>query len=283
MPPAFRHGFLRDLSIAQEAVRGGNVSHKRTIKEYEIWRSFCADIGVDHFMDDPSLPVVEILQVYGVRVRDRRFTERPGDVKAESVAAAWLAVATTHLLEGRPDPRKPPGMGGRELDKRLSRQLKYYSNLDPPPRREKPVPLGLVVAAAKGSRSTPRDRCLGDLIQIALYFCLRSCEYTKVQSHVRTTQFRMRDVQFHDVGGVLPYNSPAAEIRRALAVTLFLDNQKNGVRADSITMEASGVPFGCAVGGAASRFLHLRAHGADLDTPLCTYYDRLGGGGVHQR
>ena len=34
------------------------------------------------------------------------------------------------------------------------------------------------------------------------------------------------------------------------------------------------------MGGAASRFLHLRWHGADLDPPLCTYYYHLGGAGT---
>ena len=80
-------------------------------------------------------------------------------------------------------------------------------------------------------------------------------------------------------GGVLPFDAPAAEKRRAIAVTLFLDNQKNAVWAESITMKASEVLFGCAVGGAASPFLHLRRHRADLDTPLCTYYNVLGGAG----
>ena len=179
MPPAFRAGFLRDLGIAQEAVRGGNVSHQRTITEYGLWQSYAADLCFDHFLDDPTIPVVEVLQVYGVRTRDGDYSKRSGGVKADAVAAAWRSVATTHLLEGRPDPRKPPGVGGKDLEKRLSRQLRHYSSQDPPTRREKPVPLGLVVAAAKGSRNTPRDRCLGDLIQLALYFCLRSCEYTK--------------------------------------------------------------------------------------------------------
>ena len=209
--------------------------------------------------------------MFGHRVKNGHYSKK-SSVRANAVSSAWRAIATIHLLEGRPDPRKPLGMATRELDLRLSRQLRYYSFLDPPSCREKAVPLGLVVAAAKGSTKTAKGRCLGDLIQIAIYFCLRSCEYTKVTSHTRTTQFRFRDIQFHDAAGILPFDAPAARIRRATAVTLYLDTQKNSTRGESITMEATGIPFGCAVGAAAERFLHLRNNDADLDTPICTYF-----------
>ena len=113
---------------------------------------------------------------------------------------------------------------------------------------------------------------MGDLIQIVLYFCLRSCEYTKTNSQKCTTQFRFRDLQFHDASGILPIDAPVLRIRRPKVVTLYLDTQKNSVRGESITMEATGIAFGCAVGAAAERFLNLRLHCVDLDTPICTYF-----------
>ena len=72
------------------------------------------------------------------------------------ISSAWRAIATTHLLEVWRDPRKPFGMATREIDLRLSRQLCYYFFLDPPARREKAVPLELMVAAAKGSTKTAK-------------------------------------------------------------------------------------------------------------------------------
>ena len=134
-----------------------------------------------------------------------------------------------YLLEGQQDPRKPLGMATREIDLRLIRQLRYYSFLDPPARQENSVLLGLVVAAAKGFTKTVKGRCLGDLIQIELYFCISSSEYTKTNYHKRTTQFRFCDLQFHDASGILPFDAPASRIRRAMAVTLYLDNQKNSI------------------------------------------------------
>ena len=68
----------------------------------------------------------------------------------------------------------------------------------------KAAPLGLYVAAAKGSAYSCKVQCLGNLIKIALYFCLRPCEYMKTNPHKHTNQFRLCDMQFHDARGLLP-------------------------------------------------------------------------------
>ena len=79
-------------------------------------------------------------------------------------------------------------------------------------------------------------------------------------------------MQFHDASGILPIDAPVLRIRRSKVVTLYLDTQKNSVRGESITMEATGIAFGCAVGAAAERFLNLRLHCVDLDTSLRIYF-----------
>ena len=58
----------------------------------------------------------------------------------------------------------------------------------------------------------------------------------------------------------------------ATAVTLYLDTQKNCVRGESCTMEATGLPHGDPVIAAARLYLHLRLHNAPTNTPICTYY-----------
>ena len=63
----------------------------------------------------------------------------------ESVSQAWGAIATTHLLDGLPDPITPADSQAHTgLDKRLTRQLKTYGLKDPPVRREKGIPLRIV-------------------------------------------------------------------------------------------------------------------------------------------
>ena len=116
------------------------------------------------------------------------------------------------------------------------------------------------------------SQCWADLIVLAIFFCLRSCEYTKTNSHHCTTQFRFRDMQFHDDASVIPTQAPAEVFLAASAVTLYLDTQKNCVCGESCTMEATGLPHGDPVTAAARSYLHLRLHDAPPDTPICTYY-----------
>ena len=105
----------------------------------------------------------------------------------DMVALEWRAIAKTHLLEGRRDPWNPLGLHTREPDKRLSSMLHHYGFQDPPPpRREKAFPLGFVMVALTQSKPDAFDHCMADLLAIALFFCIRSCKYTKTNSHHST-------------------------------------------------------------------------------------------------
>ena len=94
-----------------------------------------------------------------------------------------------------------------------------------PPRREKAVPLGFVMVAVAQAKPDAFNQCMADLLVIALFFCLRSCQYTKTNSHRRTTQFRFQDMQFHNANGVIPPDAAANEFLVASSVTLSLDTK----------------------------------------------------------
>ena len=93
---------------------------------------FRTKMQINHTLVDPEVPIMEVLQVFGVRVCDGTFSNRVLGVRADTVAAAWRAVAEVHLLEGHPDPRKPPGSSIRNLDKRLTRMIRHWGYQDPP-------------------------------------------------------------------------------------------------------------------------------------------------------
>ena len=63
-------------------------------------------------------------------------------------------------------------------------------------------------------------------MQIGLYFCLRSCKYTKKNSHRHTTEFRLRKIQFQDACGATPLEAPASCFLNALVVTFSWTNRK---------------------------------------------------------
>ena len=60
-----------DLRAAQKDVRVGNMSDTHMAFLYNQFREFCTTLQIEHQLDDPDLPVAEILQVYSYRVRHR--------------------------------------------------------------------------------------------------------------------------------------------------------------------------------------------------------------------
>ena len=75
------------------------MAETRTAFLYDQFREFCAALQIEHWIDDPAIPVVDILQVYGYRVCQRHWSNPP-EVRADSVSVAWRAIATVHLLDG---------------------------------------------------------------------------------------------------------------------------------------------------------------------------------------
>ena len=192
------------------------------------------------------------------------------------MSMALRAIFTVQLLDRRPNPRKPRGSSSRDLEIRLSRQLCNYSFQEPPTYLQKPSPIGLLVSVARGASSSPKDWCLADLVKIGLYFFLRSCKYTKTNSHHHTTQFRLHGIQFQDGRCTIHFDAPDSRLLNALVVNLFLDTQKNSVGGESISMDNTCLQLGCPVVACARRFLHLRNNDADLNTPMCVYFEHKG-------
>ena len=100
---------------------------------------------------------------------------------------------------------------------------RHYSLVDPPPKREKATLLGLVITIGEQVDTSPKAQYMADLIQIGLFFYLRSCEYTKTGLHRRITQFCFWGMQFHNAAGVIPGDAPDKDFLEAWATTLFLN------------------------------------------------------------
>ena len=128
------------------------------------------------------------------------------------------------------------------------------------------------------------DLAAGDLCLVAFYFLLRAGEYVKKASQEeskQTVQFRLRDVAFFeatDDGMVrqIPPTAPAWRIQNAVAATLRLSNQKNGIQNACIHHEANGQDYLCPVKALVRRFLHIRTRTQDWNTFLSAYWDEKG-------
>ena len=49
-------------------MRSGNISNICNVILYIQWTAFCTDLQIDNLIEEPNLPYVKILQVYGHRV-----------------------------------------------------------------------------------------------------------------------------------------------------------------------------------------------------------------------
>ena len=80
IPPSVAiNSFLHDLHTAQEAVQEGTTQDGRQQKLYCQWADLCVTLLVNPDLQYPSIPRIELLQVYGHRFRHVRYPKRHMD------------------------------------------------------------------------------------------------------------------------------------------------------------------------------------------------------------
>ena len=151
MPPVHQGPFIRDLRTAQAAACDVHIANGRTVTLYSYWTTFYSNLQVNHLLEYEILPSVKIIQVYGHQVRHDHYSSRSKLLWAESVATAGRAIAKTHILEGRHDPRNLQVSHSKDLDKLLTKMLRHFLYQYMPPKREKSILLGLIMAAAEAA------------------------------------------------------------------------------------------------------------------------------------
>ena len=257
-------------------MRSGTTHYVRQQRLYRQWADFCAILSVNPTLQDTSNPRIKILHVYGHQVRHAKYSKlRMDQLGKELVSRARGVIATAHLLDGLPDPRKPAdSQAHTRLDKRLTRQLKTYGIEDPPVRREKAIPLGIVhsIVAKVDISSDTRAHQISNLITIGFYFCLSSCEYTKCTGHRWMVQFRpLMDFVFFVRDFILPGDAPAKHFRQAAQIVITLNNQKNTIRGKTISHFCSESATACPFKAGIEIFPRLQEQGCDPTTPISDY------------
>ena len=102
---------------------GGNISNSRTVTLYTHWNALCTDLQINHLLEEPNLPYVNTLQVYGNKVCYGHYSSQSKIFKKDSVATACRSIIDTQLLEGRRDPRNPHSSHTTDFGKRLTGML----------------------------------------------------------------------------------------------------------------------------------------------------------------
>ena len=268
--------FLRDLGAAKEAIAAGvSVGRAKSAETvWEIWQSYCAELGLDPFLEAVQ-DKIPILQVFAQRVRTGELAAGGNPILARSVEDYLRHVAQTFLSVGSDDPRKRDRQP--EIDFRLTRLQAAWKKQDPPPHRVKPLPVQVIrrmATLAMHSRHE-RTKAVADMTVLAFFFLLRPGEY--VDTNSESTPFKIEDVNFY-IGDTWlhPLTSTAEQLQAATRVTLTFTTQKNGVRGEIIGLSRSGDAIVCPVRAAVRRLLYLRSHGAPVGTPLARVFSEDG-------
>ena len=93
-------------------------------------------------------------------------------------------MATTFWDFHQPNPRLDTGGKTARL---LQLQYSGYRILDPPEKHQKAAPTILIQEVTKNS-STHRAIAIGELVVMAFFFAMRSCEYSKVENQEEKEQ-----------------------------------------------------------------------------------------------
>ena len=157
----------------------------QTYTLYKLWMSNCADLGINYRLQYPQLPVPSSVWTPGASRPLLYTTWCPGRLGCSSVES-YRQDSPFEMAPGSPENQHtPPTMNSTNISPVCS-----DTTLTPTPsKRVKATPLGLVINISSSVSSSAKDQYTADLVQIAIFFCLRSCGYIKMQSYCRTTQF----------------------------------------------------------------------------------------------
>jgi hypothetical protein len=158
-------------------------------------------------------------------------------VQGGTVSGALSAVAKNIALVQREDPTKVAGQ--KSYLPRISQMLDGFKKDDPATVKKMPCTIDLPECMAKWGMeelATEKDKAVGDLALIAIYYLLRVGEYT-VKKHrnetKQTEQFKLRDVTFFKFDKRkrlkrLGKNAVDPLVMMADGCTLKIGNKKNG-------------------------------------------------------
>ena len=144
---------------------------------------------------------------------------------------------------GSRDPRKThPGQ--YNLDKSFQDLYKGYKDDDKAPRAEHAIPNTTVIWLAREFKDADvRQRTTSALIILAFFFMLRVGEYTPTRNKKRkkrTIPLRKCDVVLLRNGIPLDKEAPLSVLETATGCTICLENQKNGIKDQTLFHDASG-------------------------------------------
>ena len=187
-----------------------------------------------------------------------------------AVSSAISNVVSIFRQNLRPDPTLDL-QGKRNFY--LQRLLKGYKDEDPAVKSQACLPLAVFEYMLKNSIQSTYDTAITQLIIGALFYAMRSCEYSTVQGERKTKRLNIGNIRFYKlINGMnqeISHKSP--EIHNADVVSITFVFQKNGEKEATITQHQSKNTL-CPVTAWAAIIARIRAYPKTTDsTPVNAY------------
>ena len=234
------------------------------------WLEFClrAKISCPYLEGYSPINKARILCAFMDRVRRGEFS-RKDSVKGDTARTALDHVATTIKSSGRRDPRLDDD---GETNFMIQRQTRSYKKVDAPTKHQKALP-PQVYRHMLHLASLPREKARAKLLAGAVFFCMRSCEFTKTsRSDQKTRAIRPCDISFRVCGVEMPHDHPLLHLAETVSITFGI--QKSDVLDETVTQYRSDDHDLCPVEAWATVIRRLKSYpGYDAEWPVYTFHD----------
>jgi hypothetical protein len=154
----------------------------------------------------------------------------------------------------------------------IDRQTKGYKKEDPSTKHQKALP-PVVFKKILDLSLLPRELARAWLVCAALFFAMRSCEYSFVGTDERKTRAaRACDVTFRNGSRIVPHDSPLLHLAQSVSVDFGL--QKSNIRDETVSQDNNDKPELNPVILMARTIQRLRSYPGYSDKwELYTFYD----------
>ena len=116
-----------------------------------------------------------------------------------------------------------------------------------------------------------KDKAIGELTTGALFFGMRSCEYSTVKGERKTKLLHLKDLQFLSHKRAIPRRQGNLELLQASSISITFYLQKNDDKGQTITMHRNNSEL-CPVRSWATITLRILEYkGASIDLPVNSF------------
>ena len=204
------------------------------------WCKFQEDIGIDNrFLDGlDNSQRTGILSAFCESVRrnenrKRKLDRLAGDTVKATLTNVCLTIWSSFWVNPAVDDK-----GAFSLT--LKKQLHNYRQSDPPTKHQKALPT-IVFKKIWQNKLSQKNIALSELITGALFFGMRSCEYSTTSGKRKTKKLEVKDIYFY-LGRkeIKKTKENLHSLHSATSVSVTFTLQKNNQRYATITQHRSG-------------------------------------------